>query len=194
VLENIFYIVIAIAQVALIVWYVVSNKRKQLKKKAAKKELADKYPFEGLRNLAFNTVPGFIIANAPADEFFIYTIIMDWNIGDDVITLVAMVTGETSLYVKSGGGIIGAGKHFSVSEATQALFFLASTVAQDFETFTETPLPNKNWATFYMLTNRGNLKITDSVAHFESKNSKYNALFTQANKVLSEMKNTSVSN
>src|SRR2546430_10376917 len=38
-------------------------------------------------------------------------VLMDWNVGGSVATLVAFDDGTVSLYLSSGGGIIGAGAH-----------------------------------------------------------------------------------
>ncbi|NDC40293.1 MAG: hypothetical protein EBZ77_01895 [Chitinophagia bacterium] len=187
------YIGIAVAQVGVIVWYSLTLRKSKKEKEARKQELARMYPYEGLRNLAFNNIPGYIIANAPNDEFFIYSIIMDWNMGEDVLTLATQVTGEASLYVKSGGGIVGAGKHTAVSEATQLLFFEASKLQQSFQPSTNySMLPEANFITFYLLTNQGNKYVTQRVDSLQGATETLHPLYRQANLLMAKMKEYAV--
>jgi hypothetical protein len=51
----------------------------------------------------------------PREAGAVRCVVMDWNIGSGVATLVAFRDGTTSIYLSSGGGVIGAGAHESVT-------------------------------------------------------------------------------
>lgn len=49
-----------------------------------------------------------------------YGLIVDWHVGSGVATIVAYATGDASLYLETGGGIIGGFAHERVREAAMA--------------------------------------------------------------------------
>ncbi|MBC7555262.1 MAG: hypothetical protein H7257_14930 [Taibaiella sp.] len=180
--------VIAIAQVGILVWYYRKGKLKNKKEQERRQELAKEYPYEALRTMALSVVPGAILANVPEGELFVYSVLMDWHMGDDLITLVAQITGEANLYVKSGGGIIGAGKHVRVSEAAQAFVRLSADFLQFAFPATATALPDKNNLRFFLLTNKGKYVINEEMKNIEAKTSNIFPLFERASNVIAEMR------
>jgi hypothetical protein len=189
-LEQLLYVLLAATQVGVLVWYFGTQRKKSQLEKRKKEELTRKYPYEGLRELQFNSIPSFVLANAPEEEFFIYALIADWNLGGDIVTLGVRVTGETSLYVKSGGGIIGAGEHASVIAAAQELLFRARATSSLFEEYKSTPLPSSGKVAIYLLTNQGNMKVEDDAELMNRKHSKLYPLFEQLNLVIAEIRKT----
>jgi hypothetical protein len=65
--------------------------------------------FEGLRNMAFTATPEQLGLSLPADKTVVYGVIMDWEMGGATATTVSYQTGDASLYLSSGGGVIGGG-------------------------------------------------------------------------------------
>lgn len=189
-LEKLFYIGIAVAQLGLIVWYFYRNSRKSAEVKKKKDALAREYPFEGLRNMALTAMPGAIFANVPEGETYLYSVVMDWNMGDDIITLATNITGEANLYVKSGGGIVGAGKHQPVSEAAQTLVAFSRKFLNMATQPSSTPLPEKNIVQFILLTNNGKYLLRDEMKNIESRNSPFHELYEQSSYVINEMRKT----
>ena len=185
--ENPLYYVIAIPQLIILGWYFYKLwQKKQLRQK--QKEVINKeYPYEGLRNMALNSMPGAIIANVPHGEVFVYGVLMDWDMGDDMVTLAAQITGEANLYVKSGGGFIGAGRHIAVSEAAQAFVRSSHSFLQYAFPATATPLPGKNCIKFYFLTNNGKYAATDDVKNMDGRASQLLPLFEGARALIAEM-------
>ena len=67
----------------------------------------------GLRSMAFEaSAEEMGLATEPA-----YGLIVDWHVGSGVATVVSYATGDASLYLESGGGIIGGHAHEAVREA-----------------------------------------------------------------------------
>lgn len=191
-METAFYIVIAVAQVGILVYYFWNNARKKKKVQEGKSALAREYPYEGMRNIALNTAPGVLLASIPENEILVYCVVMDWDMGSDTVTLVGQVTGEANLYVKSGGGVIGAGKYANISTETQQLNALAQQELQKASPAAGTTLPGANEVQFFMLTNRGKFVMKDVMKNIENKSSVCLPLYEQASRVIAEMRRTAM--
>jgi len=68
-----------------------------------------------LRAMAFEASPQDI--GLTTDEP--YGLIVDWNVGAGVVTIVSFATGDASLYLDTGGGVIGGFAHERVRQAAQ---------------------------------------------------------------------------
>jgi hypothetical protein len=79
-------------------------------------------------------------------------VVMDWNVGSGVATLVAFDDGTTSLYFSFGGGVIGAGTHEGVRRVATSFREEGAKVADRFTAATEYPLPSEGTAVFYVVT------------------------------------------
>jgi hypothetical protein len=91
-------------------------------------------------------------------------VVMDWNVGDGVATLVAFDDGTTSLYFSFGGGVIGAGAREAVRRVATSFRGEAAKVADRFTPATEYPLPPGGKLVFYVVTDSATLSsgpITD---------------------------------
>ena len=177
-----------VGRLGLLIYYVWYSRRKKQQETERKSALTREYPYEGLRNLALNTVPGAILATIPQGETMVYCVVMDWDMGNDVVTLVAQLTGDASLYVKSGGGIIGAGKYAAVSGAAQRLTSAARQHLGDATLTTAVSLPAKNCVKFYLLTNNGRYTASEDYQNIESGASKWAGLFGEASNLMAEMR------
>lgn len=182
---------IAVVQVGVLVWYFNRNKKKSDKNKE-REALAKEYPYEGMRNLALNMVPGAIVANVPQNEVYVYSVLMDWNMGQDMVTLVTQVTGEANLYVKSGGGIIGAGKYPGVSTAAQAFTAAAGQYLTLAVKSGSVPLPQANCVQFCLLTNNGKYVAVELMQNIENKTSGWTSLFAEASSVIGKMREAAI--
>lgn len=87
----------------------------------------------------------------------VWGIIMETGYPDGVASLVAFAEGSASLYFSGGGGIIGAGEHAAVREATQAFLQEADRHLAGFLPTAETPLPAVGRVRFYLRTFDGTL-------------------------------------
>jgi len=84
-------------------------------------------PFDDLRNLVFSTTPEHLGLSFPPDKTVVYGIIMDIGLGINgtVATTVCYQTGDASLYLSSGGGVIGGGYRQNVNNAARQFVSLA---------------------------------------------------------------------
>ena len=100
----------------------------------------DANPYEGLRALALQFKPG-DFGIKTADDMSPYGLIIDMGVARGTATLAAFSSGDASLYLSSGGGIIGGVGHASVREATRKWLHTAEVRLTSFAPATEFPLP-----------------------------------------------------
>jgi len=77
--------------------------------------------YKGLREMALNITPGELQLTMPDNQIKVYSILLDWHLGDGIATVICFSTGDASMYLSSGGGMIGAGKDEKVSRETKKL-------------------------------------------------------------------------
>ena len=95
----------------------------------------------------------FVGATSAADSDEVKCVVMDWNLGGETVaTLVAFADGTTSLYLTSGGGILGAGSHENVREAAARFRALAADRADQFSTTADFDPPASGKTRFFIIT------------------------------------------
>lgn len=184
------YIALALSQVGLLVYYFFFSNKKKNQEAERRAALSREFPYEVMRSMALNVNPGAMLAAIPDGTEEVYAMIMDWDMGNDVVTLSAQVTGEVNLYVQSGGGIIGAGKHLNVSTAAQQFTHAAKQYLGEAKAGNDTALPPKNNVKFIFLTNKGRYTATEDYSKIENGSSSWAPLFQSASLVINEMRNT----
>lgn len=146
--------------------------------------------YEALRNQALTIAPEQLGLTLSKDSLVVYGVIMDWGIDEQTVTMTAYKTGDASLYISSGGGVLGGGQYENVSKASKKLIALA----QDFATGSpveKTPLPIKDKIFFYLLTNKGIYLKYEEMSKIEGNSSPILPLFNEANLVLGELRSVS---
>jgi hypothetical protein len=138
-------------------------------------------PYADLRYKAFCFTPEQLGLSLPADQTVVYGIIMDWQMGEGIVTVVSYQTGDSSVYISSGGGMIGGGQHPSVSSAAKG-FVNAAQSYLDKTIKTETiPYPERNQVKFYLLTNKGIYVGEEEMVNFQNSTSAWYGLFDESN-------------
>jgi len=148
--------------------------------------------FEGLRNMAFSVTPQQLGLSLSTDETVVYGVIMDWEMGGATATTVSYQSGDASLYLSSGGGVIGGGQHQNVSSAAIQFVSVAQTFLDKTTETKTTPLPSTDEVKFYLLTNKGVFVGQEEMRSFEDNSSDWVKLFEEGNNVLGELRETSV--
>jgi hypothetical protein len=147
--------------------------------------------FERLRNMAFSVTPEQLGLSLPTDKTVVYGVIMDWEMGGATATTVSYQTGDASLYLSSGGGVVGGGQHQNVNHAAKHFVALAQTFLDKTIKTDLTALPSTDEVKFYLLTNKGIYLGQEQMKHFENNTSAWIPLFEEGNIVLTELRNTS---
>jgi hypothetical protein len=95
----------------------------------------------------------FIDTTASGEPDDIHCVVMDWNLGgESVATLVAFADGATSLYLSSGGGVIGAGEHERVRRAATDFRAAAIRVRDQFRAEESFERPPSGHTRFFIVT------------------------------------------
>lgn len=147
--------------------------------------------FEELRNMAFKVTPEQLGITLPKEKTIVYGVVMDWEMGDAIASTVAYQTGDASLYLSSGGGVIGGGQHENVSVAAKQFVNFAQTLLNKAVKSETTALPERNQVIFYLLTNKGIYAGKEEMKKFENNSSVWIKLFEEGNVVLTELRKVS---
>jgi hypothetical protein len=145
-------------------------------------------PYSDMRNMAFGVTEKELGIELKKDKTQIYGIIMDWSIDNGTATLISFISGDASLYLSSGGGMIGGVTHENVSNASKNFIQLSEKYLIKAKNVEITNLPNKNEIVFYFLTNKGKFEIKENMNNIENGKSEILELFEEANKVISELR------
>jgi hypothetical protein len=145
-------------------------------------------PYNDLRQLAFNATPEQTQLTKVTAANKVYGVIMDWDLGQGIATLASFETGEASMYLSSGGGIIGGGGHDNVKKSVAEFIALAQSYLDKTTKTDTTLLPDKNCVKFYLLTPKGRFVAQESMTNIENESSKWLPLFVEGNKVISELR------
>lgn len=146
--------------------------------------------FNDLRAMAFSTTPEQLQLSLPADKTIVYGIIMDWEMGGATATIVSYQSGDASMYLSSGGGIIGGGQHQNVNRAARQFVSLGQAYLDKAIKTETTDLPTTDQVKFYLLTNKGKFAGQDNMKNFENNSSEWLKLFEEGNKVLTQLRIT----
>jgi hypothetical protein len=144
--------------------------------------------YTDLRHLAFYAPGKQVRISSSADSNKVYGIIMDWDLGEGIATLISFEDGEASLYLSSGGGLIGGGQHENVKEAVLKFISLAQNYLNKTNRTDSIPLPNKGAINFYLLTSKGKFIAQENMSNIENETSNWLSFFEEGNKVITELR------
>ena len=145
-------------------------------------------PYNDMRNMAFGITEKELGIELEENKTKIYGVIMDWSIGNGTATLVSFISGDASLYLSSGGGMIGGQSHENVSKASKYFIEKAENYISKGTKTEINPLPNNDEVLFYFLTNKGKFVVKEKMENIENNKSELLDLFEEGNKVISEIR------
>ena len=138
--------------------------------------------------MALNVTPEQLQISLPADKTKVFGVLMDWDFGDRIATFVSFSNGEASMYLSTGGGVIGAGEYKNVSKVAKAFVEMAQKKFDKVTKIDSTPLPDKSCVRFYFMTNKGKFTAQEDLKNFNNKSSIWLPLFEEGNKLILELK------
>ena len=109
----------------------------------------------GLRQQAFDVTAHHVGARPTPGRNSAWGLIMETGYPTAVASLITFSDGTTSIYFSSGGGVIGAGGHSEVRDASKALLTSVNTYLKEFTPATQHPLPSVGQVLFYARTFEG---------------------------------------
>jgi hypothetical protein len=187
------YLLIGFLLVRGIIFLMPKTRQKKLAKdrliKATNKvmnSMEDQNPYLGLRGRVFSATPDELNLVLDITKTSVFAVVMDWDMGDVIMTVVAFQTGDASLYLSSGQIFIGGYTREKINRAAlmfvnEAQKYLLSTTL----TYTN-PLPEKGCVRFYLRTNKGDYTIQENMTNLENRSSKFGRLFKLGNNLITE--------
>jgi hypothetical protein len=82
----------------------------------------------------------------------VWGVLMELGYPQATATLAVFADGTSSLYISTGGGVIGSGEHKPVREESEKFLFAAQCFIEHFEPAGETPYPKPGRVRFYIRT------------------------------------------
>ncbi len=147
-------------------------------------------PYFGLRNQIFEATPEQIGLPATNDEKP-YAIVMDIGMGGNTVaTLVSVFDGNASMYLSTGGGVIGGYAHQAVRKAAMEFVAIGQNHFSKMKPVDSFPLPKLGNVRFYILTNKGKYSVEERLERIENEISDWGQLFYGGNKVITELRLT----
>jgi hypothetical protein len=138
--------------------------------KQVKKTEIDKNPYFGLRSKAMTITPEQLQLQLDSDKE-LYGIVMDWNMGDAIVTVVSFKTGDASVYLSTGQMFIGGYTHDSIIDAAKRFVNVGKKYLK-MAIITEDQNPtNENKVNFYLLTKSGRYYLEEEMTLIENNNS-----------------------
>jgi hypothetical protein len=141
--------------------------------------------YQGLRGIPLGERGG------PAEPFEgtpIVAVILDWGRVNGAVTIAAMADGTTSMYTSTGGGVIGAGAHAPVRDASRRLMQLANEHLSDFASTTEVPIPATDRLAIVIRTTDGLRRAEVSYDEIKRLVAPGQSVFDAANDVLTAIR------
>jgi hypothetical protein len=111
--------------------------------------------YSGLRQQALTTNRAEVGIPAQSPDTPVWGVLMETGYPGATATLLALADGTTSLYLSSGGGIIGGQSHENVRLASSAFIKVANQFYQEMKFCESFPIPETGQTIFYALTDSG---------------------------------------
>ena len=165
-----------------------SDKQTTIAKDTTKQDAIQENTFEGMRKMALSVTADQLGLVLSSDNTIVYGVIMDWGMNEGIATVVSYQTGDASLYISSGGGVIGGGQHKNVNIAAKQFVSKAQACLHHAIKTDSTTLPIANEVKFYLLTNKGVFTGKEQMKNFENNSSYWLELFQEGNNVLTELR------
>jgi hypothetical protein len=141
-----------------------------------------------LRKQALSVGPGELGLAPTEARQHVWGVLMELGYPQAVATLVVLGEGTTSLYISTGGGIIGAGEHPPVRAAAEKLLAVTEAHLDGFHAVAETPLPQTGRVRFYVRTFGGTLGAEADEQDLGHGRHKLSPVFHAGHAVITEMR------
>jgi hypothetical protein len=124
--------------------------------------------------------------NVPPENSMVKALIMDWHLGNGIMTLACFGTGEASLYLSSGGGKIG-GSDDTIKEWSHSLIITSNEYIELAEKRDSHDLPDDDHINFFLLSQNDKLLIKESMVNIRQNSSQVMRLFEISNLIIGKL-------
>jgi hypothetical protein len=144
--------------------------------------------YKGLRELALKISPEDFGLKL-GDGITAYGVLMEFTLPKATVTLTSYSSGDASLYISSGGGILGGIGHEAVRNAARQFVSSAQTFLSKMKEIASFPLPPTGMTHFYVLTNHGLYGSAELISDdLRNPKSEFFALFAAGQDVITEIR------
>lgn len=145
----------------------------------------------GLRNRALGVTTQDLGID-PDPSAPIHAVIMETGYREAVATFACFRDGTASLYLSTGGGVIGAGQHETVRAACLEMLSITNEYAQDFlaacQPVSAFDLPGTGEVIFYLITGNGAYAARCQEEALAAQRDPFSSLFNNCHAVMSEVR------
>lgn len=144
--------------------------------------------YRELRDKALSTTAEQLNLNLDEEKTIVYGVVMDWDIGSAVVTIIAFQTGDASMYLSTGQIYIGGYAHEGVRTAALALVNEAQNYVPKAKMTYYTEELRKKCVSFYLLTNKHTFTTQVTLQNLANNWTEWRKLFDLGNNVVTEYK------
>lgn len=153
----------------------------------AKRSSPNAGTYADLRAMALTTTPEML---GLEDLSGPYGVVMEMDIDGETATIVTFVSGDASLYLSTGGGVIGGGGHEPVRQAVAEFVREAGQSRALLSSTDEFPRPSPEQTRFYVLTPDGPLTAERATDALGEQKDDLSPLFYAGQAVLTQLRLT----
>lgn len=113
---------------------------------------------------------------------------MEWEVSNAIATLVSVIDGSTSLYLSTGGGVIGGGAHQNVINASSAFREASEKYLSRMEKDQDFVYPKKGHVCFYVVTTDGIYKYDGVEKNMINGKDEFSQLFFLGQNTITELR------
>jgi len=157
-----------------------------LRQKQVNKIPTDKNPYEEYRNMAFKVTPIDLELNLPLVNTTVYGVIIDWPIQTNVATIVVFLTGDASVYLKSGQIYIGGFAYPTLQNLAKEMISSAQKLLSETRRTENFALPDSSFIQFSFLTNNGIFVHQETEESIDKNQTEWTPLFFKGNQIITE--------
>lgn len=148
-------------------------------------------PYPVFRSMLNKVTNDTLQISLPAEKTIVYGVVMDWEMEGGTVTMPCFQTGDVSLYMSTGGAIIGGSGHESVTRPAKEVVVMAQSYLDIAVKEDSLVMPVTGGVYFHLLTNKGKFLIKETYSNLENLTSTLTPLFSKANDVISALREVS---
>jgi hypothetical protein len=118
----------------------------------------------------------------------VWGVLMEFQLPEEVVTLVSLADSTTSLYFSHGGGVIGAGAYDAVAQASQNWIAMAESFFPLTQRTEQFPFPASDRVRFYLLTFAGTYTVDRDKTALERQQDVFWPLFYAGHEVITQIR------
>ena len=179
--------IFAIVTAGILISWTNKKKNEIAKKEQLTENTTEQNPYMDMRKMAFTAKADQIGLENIADDK-VYGLITEISMNPGTASVISFLTGDTSLYLSSGGGFIGAGQHEEVREMVAKKVEEFQKYLSQAEKIVEPKLPEDGKVNFNFLTKNGIYSSTENITNLENGKSKLAELFIEVNEIITEIR------